>query len=246
MPLQDELEKQGKWLFRWRSYLPLLALPLVLAALKDADYLERVFGETTEELWHIVCFALSFLGLVVRGMTVGHAPKETSGRNTKKQKAKTLNTTGMYSIMRHPLYFGNFLIMLGIAMFLGVWWLPAFAILIFWLYYERIMIAEEQFLKSKFGDHYLEWANRTPLFLPDFKKWQKPELPFSFKTVLAREYTGLFVLTTSFALLDNLEDILIDNAIDLPWVFIFAVGFILYALLRFLKKRTRFLYIEGR
>jgi len=246
MPLQDELEKQGKWLFRWRSYLPLLALPLVLAALKDADYLERVFGETTEELWHIVFFALSFLGLVVRAMTVGHAPKETSGRNTKKQKAKTLNTTGMYSIMRHPLYFGNFLIMLGIAMFLGVWWLPAFAILIFWLYYERIMIAEEQFLKSKFGDHYLEWANRTPLFVPDFKKWQKPELPFSFKTVLAREYTGLFVLSTSFALLDNLEDILIDNAIDLPWVFIFAVGFILYTLLRFLKKRTRFLYIEGR
>ncbi|TAL26219.1 MAG: DUF1295 domain-containing protein [Nitrospirae bacterium] len=246
MSLKDELEKQGQWLFRRRSYLPLLVLPLVLAALKDADYLERIGGETTEELWHGFCLTISFLGLIVRGMTVGHAPRGTSGRNTKEQKAEMLNMTGMYSIMRHPLYFGNFLMILGIAMFLGVWWLPLFAILMFWLYYERIMIAEEEFLKSKFGDQYLNWANRTPAFLPNFKKWLKPDFPFSFKMALAREYTGFFVMTTAVALLDDLEDILIDNTIDWPWTILFAVGFMTYMLLRFLKKRTNFLYVEGR
>lgn len=246
MTLKEELEKQGRWLFRWRSYMPLLVLPLLLAAVKDADYLDRIGGYATEELWHIFCLAISFLGLVVRCMTVGHAPGGTSGRNTRKQVATTLNTTGMYSIMRHPLYLGNFLIMLGIAMFLGVWWLPAFAILMFWLYYERIMIAEEEFLKGKFGDHYLKWADRTPAFLPKFTGWRKPDLPFSLKTVLAREYTGLFVLTTSLAFLDNLEDIFLENEVDWPWTLVFAAGFILYASLRFLKKKTRLLYVEGR
>ncbi len=246
MSLKDELEKQGQWLFRWRSYMPLLVLPVVLIALKDADSLKRFGGEAFEELWHVFCLAISFLGLIVRGMTVGHAPRGTSGRNTKEQKATILNTTGMYSIMRHPLYFGNFLMMLGIAMFLGVWWLPLFAILMFWLYYERIMIAEEEFLKGKFGDHYLNWANRTPAFLPNFKKWLKPDFPFSFKTVLAREYAGFFVMTTAVALLDDLEDILMDNTIDWPWTILFIVGFMAYMLLRFLKKRTRFLYVEGR
>lgn len=246
MLLKDELEKQGQWLFRWRSYIPFLALPLLLIALKDADYLDRIGGEAIEALWQGFCLVISLLGLIVRIMTVGHAPKGTSGRNTRRQKAKTLNTTGMYSIMRHPLYFGNFLMMLGIAMFFGVWWLPIIAVLMFWLYYERIMIAEEEFLKGEFGEHYLEWAKRTPAFLPNFKKWQRPDLLFSFKTVLAREYTGLFVLTTSFALLENWEDILTDHTIDRLWTVVFAVGFMLYAFLRFLKKRTGFLYVEGR
>lgn len=226
--------------------MPLLVVPLVLAALKDADYIERIAGEFYEELWNGFCVIISFFGLVVRSITVGHAPGGTSGRNTKEQKAAVLNTTGMYSITRHPLYFGNFLMMIGIAMFLGVWWLPALAILIFWLYYERIMIAEEEFLRNRFGDHYLNWANRTPAFIPIFRNWQKPDLPFSLKTVLAREYSGIMVLTTSFSLLDNLEDIFLDNTVDWPWIIVFVVGSMGYLTLRLLKKRTTLLYIEGR
>ena len=34
--------------------------------------------------------------------------KNTSGRNTHDQVADSLNTSGIYSIVRHPLYVGNF------------------------------------------------------------------------------------------------------------------------------------------
>ncbi|MBU6392683.1 MAG: DUF1295 domain-containing protein [Planctomycetes bacterium] len=168
MALRNELEKQGRWLFKWRSYLPLLMLPILLIALRDSEYLERIAGNLAENIFDGFCIAISFVGLAIRCITVGYVPKGTSGRNTKGQKAKTLNTTGMYSIIRHPLYFGNFIIFLGVTLFVEVWWFNLIAILAFWLYYERIILAEEKFLRQEFGDLYLKWAEKTPTFMLKF------------------------------------------------------------------------------
>ena len=246
MALKEELEKQGEWLFKWRSYLPLLILPIVLVALKDSEYMEQVVGEMADDLWKGFCVTISFMGLIIRCITCGYVPKETSGRNTKRQKAGLLNTTGMYSIVRHPLYLGNFFILLGMALFVEVWWLTLISVLAFWLYYERIIIAEEGFLRREFGDLYLAWSGETPAFLPKFRNWQKPDLPFSFKSVIARKYTTLFVIIASFSLIDITEDIFVEGKLDLAWIMVFASGFMLYLTLRALKKKTRIFYVEGR
>ena len=63
----------------------------------------------------------------------------------------TLNTSGLYSVVRHPLYLGNYLMWLGVALFSRTWWAPVIVSLVFWLYYERIMFAEEEFLRRQFG-----------------------------------------------------------------------------------------------
>lgn len=246
MALKEELERHGDWLFKWRSYLPLLILPVVVVALKDFEYLERVFGDTIDDLWQGFCIIVSLSGLVIRCITVGYVPKETSGRNTKRQKAESLNTTGMYSIVRHPLYLGNFFIMLGAASFVEVWWLTLIFVLSFWLYYERIIIAEEEFLRRKFENVYVDWSGKTPAFLPRFRNWQKPELPFSFKAVAAREYTTLFVIIASFSFMDITGDIFVEGKLDLAWAAVFIAGVILYSTLRILKKKTKILYVEGR
>ena len=52
---------------------------------------------------------------MIRIYTVGTTPAGTSGRNRDKQIAEKLNKTGVYSIIRHPLYLGNLLIWLGVA-----------------------------------------------------------------------------------------------------------------------------------
>lgn len=49
----------------------------------------------------------------------------------------------MYSIVRNPLYFGNLLIAIGLALLPGVWWLLLIVGLAFFIYYERIIAAEE-------------------------------------------------------------------------------------------------------
>ncbi|GHU14504.1 hypothetical protein FACS189441_4300 [Betaproteobacteria bacterium] len=97
--------------------------------------------------------------------TATYTPANTSGRNTTGgQLADCLNTTGIYSIVRHPLYLGNFLMWFGISLLTGnLWFVTAFC-LIYCVYYERIMYAEEQFFRRKFGIVYTEWAAKTPVF----------------------------------------------------------------------------------
>ena len=145
MELKNHFESSGQWLFRWRSYLPaVLLLPLVVAA---TDF-ERPWGRhDLQEYWEVFCIAVTLSGLVVRAMVAGFVPGRTSGRNTKQQVADSLNTTGIYSVCRHPLYLGNFLVALGWALFFHAGWLIAFYCMAFWLYYERIMMTEEAFLR---------------------------------------------------------------------------------------------------
>jgi protein-S-isoprenylcysteine O-methyltransferase Ste14 len=248
MALKEEMEKQGKWLFRWRSYLPLLGIPVVIIALRNSEFLERIFGNVAEDFWSFFSVFVSFLGLGIRCLTVGYVPRGTSGRSTHSLTAETLNTTGMYSIIRNPIYLGNFVIILGLVLFIQVWWFALIVWMGFWLYYERIIFMEEEFLRKKFGDYFLEWAKKTPAFFPRLKNWKKPDLPFSMKTVLRKEYSTFFSIIASFTFLDIAGDLFAEGKLELslPWVIAFIVGLIIYFTLLILKKKTKLLNVEGR
>ena len=246
MPLQEEFESQGVWLFRWRSYLPLLLLLLLIYPMLNFRYLGN--SEFWDHIWEIFCLAISFLGLGIRVYTIGHTPAHTSGRNTKKQVAEQLNTKGIYSIVRHPLYLGNFFMMLGIVMFCHNAWAIAIFMLLFWVYYERIMYAEEAFLRKKFGDSYIEWGKHTPPFFPRFKNFQRSDLPFSMKNVLKREYNGLLGMLLSMFILEVSGDYVVNRHLEFDtfWIVIIALGFVTWFVLCTLKKTTNILKVQGR
>lgn len=246
MALREEFESIGNWLFRWRSYLPLLVIGIFLLAMREYEYPGH--SEKLDELWEIFCLVVSFLGLGIRIFTIGYTPKGTSGRNTKKQAANVLNKTGIYSVVRNPLYLGNFFMGLGLALFAYLWWLTLIYILIFWLYYERIIFAEEAYLRKKFGDEYLNWADVTPVFIPKFSNYKRPNLPFSLRHVLRREYSGFFAVIVVLFMLEVAGDLFAENKfeVDLMWVIILGVGFIVWMTLRTLKKKTTLLNVDGR
>lgn len=246
MDLNKQFEKEGKWLFRWRSYLPLLMLLLFIPAFQHLNLPERSYS--LDQLWEALCLTVALFGLGIRVLTVGYVPRGTSGRNTVRQNADTLNTTGIYSMVRHPLYLGNFFMWLGVSMFVRLWWFSLIVTLIFWIYYERIMFAEEAFLQKKFGDVFLKWAETTPSFFPDFRGWKSPDLAFSLKTVLKREFSTLFSIVATFALLEVLEDIFTEGRVifDTMWVIAFAGSLLLYLAFLILKKKTKLLDVEGR
>src|SRR5690349_5318517 len=201
MPLREEFVTTGEWLFRWRSYLPVVLLvPVVAVTWARGHTGLRPVPDRTGDAF---CLAVAMLGVVVRGIAIGSAPAGTSGRNTAEgQVASTVNTTGMYSVVRHPLYLGNFLNWMGVALFPRSGWLAVVIALAFWLYYERIMFAEEEFLRGKFGDAYERWAAETPAFLPDPRRWRAPTLPFSGRNVLKREYSAVFGVVACLTALD--------------------------------------------
>ncbi len=230
-----------------------MLLPLAIVAVSESGYLEQRFGEPLDEAWEVSCLFVSFTGLLLRALTVGFVPGGTSGRNTKKQRAETLNTTGLYATVRNPLYLGNYLVLLGVVLAIKVWWFVLLACLVLALYYERVICAEETFLQQKFGKAYTDWAARTPVFIPKPWRWRRPELPFSLRTVLRREYNGLLFIVVAFPLIEVVDDVLLQAkpfAIwlreDLHWPVFFGVGAAIFLLLRTLKKHTRFLRVPGR
>jgi protein-S-isoprenylcysteine O-methyltransferase Ste14 len=197
----DEMKQQGNWLFKRRSFLPVIIMSLLVAnGLFDTSYL--MDSPLIDGLWGLGCFGISLIGLCMRIYTVGYVPHGTSGRTTSEPKARALNTTGMYSIVRHPLYLCNFVIWTGIALFPREISSSVCCVLIFLLFHERIIVAEETFLAEKFGDEFIEWAKKTPALIPKKGLWVKPALRFSWQTVLKREYPGVLTVTLSFTLID--------------------------------------------
>jgi len=246
MALREEFERNGAWLFRRRSFLPLLLLAVFVPALRDYRYPGE--SERLQFIWVAVCLVIGLVGLTVRAWTAGYAPRGTSGRNTRRQIADTLNTTGPYSVVRNPLYLGNFFLGLGPAMFPGAWWLVLIYVLVFWLYYERIIFAEEAFLREKFGETFLEWAARTPVFVPRPRLYVRSALPFSWRSVLRREYNGLLGLVAAMFVLNLVGTAFLLGRVRLQcaWIWLLAVTVALWALLRTLRKHTRVLDVEGR
>lgn len=251
--IQDKLVAQGAFLFRWRSFLPLLLLVPGVMAFSDSALFEDKYGDFLDEAWVVIGLLVSIAGLAVRWVTVGFVPGSTSGRNTKEQRADFLNTDGMYSIVKNPLYLGNFLAILGVLISVKVWWLVLTGSLAYWLYIERIIAAEESFLAEKYGKIYTDWAEKTPIFVPAFRLWRKPSMPFSYRTVLKREYNGLMGVGAAFFVSEFLIDVGFQHEPlhvwlreDWPWVAGFALSALVFFTLRTLKKHTRVLKVEGR
>lgn len=249
MALQEEFESQGSFLFRYRSHLPLLLLPAALGVFLYNGITTLVwYGEYYSLMYKLVCMFVSLLGMFVRLYTVGYTPNRTSGRNTKQQVAETLNTRGIYSLVRHPLYIGNFLLWLGIAMLtVNLWFVVAF-VFIYWVYYERIMYAEEQFLRRKFGDVYVRWAEKTPAVLFSFKNWQASELNFSMRKIIRKEKNTFFALFTTFYLFRLVEILYLGGKPTFfEWEFIAMVASgIYYIVIRQLRRNTNLLAEVGR
>jgi protein-S-isoprenylcysteine O-methyltransferase Ste14 len=249
MALQETFEKQGNWLFKNRGYMPFI---IIVPGILWYSYLlfnKQIFVNDWRLDFLFLC--IGFAGLAVRIFTVGFTPKGTSGRNTSEgQIAEQLNTSGIYSIVRHPLYLGNFLMWLAPMLVLAAAdvWFALFTCAFFWIYYEKIMYAEEQFLRKKFGQSYIDWANKTPAFFPKFSQYRKSNLTFSLKNALKREHNGFFNLVLIMTLFRVIGYAITTRKfyLDTPWIIIFSTTFVIFVLLRIIKKCTKILEVEGR
>lgn len=243
--LVDQLPNQGEWLFRHRSFVPLVLLPFsVLVMLRHDGYLAN--SHALELLWELLCLAICLLGVVVRALAQGYSGPGASGRNTKEQIADSLNTTGMYSICRHPLYLGNIITVLGLAALTRSPLLVLATLFGYILLYERIAGAEERFLAKQFGDTYRDWARQVPSFLPRFSLWKKPAGRFSLRRAVKSEIYGVTVIFAMFAVLEAIEQSAIRHEVQLDpvWTAPLVIVLPIFFTLRYIRKHTRWLETE--
>ncbi|MFW5708058.1 MAG: methyltransferase family protein [Bacteroidota bacterium] len=243
MPLQEEMETQGNFLFKYRSILPLIILIPGLVLFSYNEYLETYRQPWYfEDQFQLLCLLVCLFGFLIRIYTVGFVPKNTSGRNTTEgQVADQLNTTGIYSTVRHPLYVGNFFMWLGFAMLTEHFWFVVAFIFIYWVYYERIMFAEEQYLRKKFGETYLAWASHTPAFIPGFSRFRKNVNSFSIRKVFKREKAGLLNIFLLFFVFQYIENY-IEHKILIPtldfWSVALLLSLVFYIIIKLLQSQT--------
>jgi protein-S-isoprenylcysteine O-methyltransferase Ste14 len=241
--MSERMAVQGQWLFRHRGILPAM---LLIPGMWTLFYFRFLGGNPAlQDAWDWMCLGVSLCGLIVRATTVGFVCNGTSGRNTTSQRATELNTTGWYSVCRNPLYLGNSLIMLGIVMVPGSIGYVAICACSFWIYYERIIAAEEEFLHASFGSDFAEWARSTPIFFPRLYGWKTPAKPLRWRMVLRREYSSVLLIGIAFFLLNILEYAFAERRLQFEseWAVMFAITVAAYLTLRSLKKHTTYLNV---
>lgn len=250
--LKNEFERQGNFLFRYRSYIPISILVVGVVIFVYEHYTAFTASDASSISYstlRIIGLVIGLLGLFIRIITVGYTPDLTSGRNTKVQQANMLNTTGMYSIVRHPLYVGNYFMYLAVAVLSGNVAFILIFTLLFWIYYERIMYAEERFLEREFGEVYEQWSQNRPAFVPAVSKWQNPDLTFSIKKILKREKNGVLALFIIFFAFDWIHYYIWNNTFEIQFNYITyatIMSLVAYIVLTFIKRKTKLLESEGR
>jgi len=77
------------------------------------------------------------------------------------EESSALVTSGVYRISRHPMYLGNVLILIGVAVMVGSL-TPYVVIPIFVVLIEKVFIkVEERMLEEKFGQAWLEYKDKV-------------------------------------------------------------------------------------
>jgi len=248
MALIHSIEKNGNFLFKYRGQFPLLLFIVAIPVIYFTDY--KVINNNEILNNFILCFSIfiSFLGQYIRAIAIGTSHKATSGRNTQEQVAEALNTKGIYSTLRHPLYLGNYFMWIGIIFYTCNIWFVLIATLLFWVYYERIMFAEERFLERKFGQSYVDWSMTVPAFIPSFKNYEKTPIKFSMKTILRREYSGVTATIIGYLFIDFFKNLFETNKVEfhLYQGIVLGVALLISLILRTLKHKTQILFEEDR
>ena len=181
MAAGSPLERFGALLFRWRSFTPLLLVPVAVPLLWGSRGLASPW-------WMVIGFVLCAAGQALRAWVIGQVPDGTSGQN-EVLIATQLNTSGPYAHMRNPLYLGNLLITLGLCALAHEPVVLALVGALFWLQYRAIIAAEEQFLRGRFGPAFDDFCARVPRFWPSPRALTAgPVRPWSPKRAIWKEH----------------------------------------------------------
>jgi protein-S-isoprenylcysteine O-methyltransferase Ste14 len=230
--------KIGNFFFHYRNILLPISFLLILVPSPE------LFQNPTIAL--VLGLGISIAGQLIRFMTIGLVYIIRGGAN-RKIHAEGLVTTGIFSHCRNPLYVGNIAVSIGMAiasnsvLFFSV--ITPFIIFV----YIAIVMAEENFLRNKFGAAFDEYTKNVNRWVPSLKGLNKTFAShnFAWKRVLLKEYNSTFtgtllgILLIMKAYYQHPEFYGTLNESLSTFVFAIASITIIYLFVKFLKKTHR-------
>lgn len=109
----------------------------------------------------LIGMALAVVGQVFRIYAAGFIHKN-----------KQLASTGPYALVRHPLYTGNFLILIGFALAANNLYVWISVIVFFLIWYPAAIAYEDSKLERIFGDEWRSWSRNIRAIVPGRFRWQ--------------------------------------------------------------------------
>lgn len=189
---------EASWVVKARSVLQWWRVPLMTLFVAVGVYL---INRKTDWLW--VGMVATFFGELMQLWAASHLRKD-----------KALATSGPYSYIRNPMYFGRFFVLLGfMIMIQQAWWektqvmnvplLVVGYIILFALYVYSRIGREEERLRGIFGEDYIHYCNEVCRFRPrltPYSKASSTRLQWA-KIVANHEYLNMVAVIFVFGLI---------------------------------------------
>ena len=99
--------------------------------------------------------AIAAVGTLIRLWASGHVMKN-----------KVLATDGPYAFVRHPLYVGNILLLIGFSIASSLLWSYVLMLALLFFYYPPTIAYEDNKLKNFFGESWEAWSKTTKALIP--------------------------------------------------------------------------------
>lgn len=191
----------GNFFFKYRNGLFIFLYALLFIpspALFSPEYFEDNYW-----VWPLtIGLIVTVLGQIIRGATIGLAYIIRGGKDGKVY-ADELVTQGIFNHCRNPLYVGNILMLLGVGILSNSLIYVAIVMPLFMLIYHAIVLAEENFLRGKFGQSYVEYCKRVNRWVPSLAGLPATfsSMEFKWKRWILKEYNTQYVWLTGIALI---------------------------------------------
>ena len=154
---------------RWRSEIGLrLVVILPIAAVLQSRSLRQLLAETQRSASHSDILGWTGVALCLFGFSLAINARRHLGRNwglpMSRKEQPELVTSGPYALIRHPIYTGLILAMLGSAMGANVFWaLLLVPVGAYFIYSAR---REETVMLRLFPEQYAAYKARTGMLAP--------------------------------------------------------------------------------
>ncbi len=193
-------------------------------------------------IWPIaIGLLVTILGQLIRGLTIGLAYIVRGGKEGKPY-AEGLVTEGIFRHCRNPLYVGNILMLLGVGILANSLVYVAIVIPVFLFIYQAIVLAEENFLRGKFGSGFDEYCKKVNRWFPNIKGLGQTlnSMEFKWKRWILKEHTTQFIWLCGIVLILLLNYPQLSgydkNHRNLLLGIFLGILVVVYAIVRYLKK----------
>ena len=186
--------KFGNWIFHYRNFLfPVFYLLLFIPS-------PEIFDDYKAAV--IIGLIISLCGEGIRVLVMGLVDILHGGKD-RTIYSSALITDGIFSHCRNPLYIGNIMILLGLAIIANSLIFLLVLIPVFIFFYQGIVMAEEDFLQKNFGEPYKVYRQKVNRWWPNLSGLGKTfsSMRFSMQRVLIKEYNSTYLWMTGAVLL---------------------------------------------